>query len=150
MKHAYLIIYHNEYKIAQQLIKAIDDKRNDIYIHVDKKLSELPSFKVNNANIYFINTRIDVKWGDFTVVDAELELYKEVVKKNDYSYLHLLSGVDMPIKSQDYIHEFFESNNGREFIGYSQYDYTWEVERKVGRVHLFPRDFRPNGTFSFF
>lgn len=150
MKHAYLIIYHNEYEVAQLLIKAIDDRRNDIYIHVDKKVSELPSFVVNHANLYFINTRIDVRWGDFTVVEAELELYKEVVKKSDYSYLHLLSGVDMPIKSQDYIHEFFKKNNNREFIGYSQYDYNLEVNRKVRRFHLFPKDFRSNSTLSFF
>ena len=36
-KHAYLIIAHNNFYILKKLIALIDDERNDIYIHVDKK-----------------------------------------------------------------------------------------------------------------
>ena len=35
MKHAYLILAHNEFVILERLIQAIDDERNDIYIHFD-------------------------------------------------------------------------------------------------------------------
>ena len=35
-RHAYLIICYNNFKILQMLLSAIDDDRNDIYIHVDK------------------------------------------------------------------------------------------------------------------
>ncbi len=38
MKHVYLILAHNEYPVLECLIKAIDDPRNDIYIHIDKKV----------------------------------------------------------------------------------------------------------------
>lgn len=37
MKHAYLIIAHNEPEVLRRLVKSVDDKRNDIYIHIDKK-----------------------------------------------------------------------------------------------------------------
>ena len=37
MKHAYLIMAHNEPYILERLLKLIDDKRNDIYLHIDKK-----------------------------------------------------------------------------------------------------------------
>ena len=37
--------------------------------------------------------------------------------KGNYDYYHLLSGVDLPLKSQDYIHSFFEDNRGKEFVG---------------------------------
>ena len=36
-KHAYLIIAHNNFYILKKLIALIDDERNDIYIHIDKK-----------------------------------------------------------------------------------------------------------------
>ena len=38
MKHAYLILAHNEFVILERLIQSIDDERNDIYIHFDGKL----------------------------------------------------------------------------------------------------------------
>ncbi|CAK7080896.1 MAG: hypothetical protein PARBB_03974 [Parabacteroides distasonis] len=36
-KHAYLIMAHNEPIILNKLLLLIDDERNDIFIHYDKK-----------------------------------------------------------------------------------------------------------------
>ena len=36
-KHAYLIMAHNNPYILKKLLNLIDDKRNDIYLHIDKK-----------------------------------------------------------------------------------------------------------------
>lgn len=44
-KHAYLIIAHNNFYILKKLIALIDDERNDIYIHIDKKTK---NFKKND------------------------------------------------------------------------------------------------------
>ena len=44
MKHAYLILAHNEFVILERLIQSIDDERNDIYIHFDGKLKIIRSF----------------------------------------------------------------------------------------------------------
>ena len=38
-KHAYLIIAHNNFEQLKNLIHALDDTRNDIYVHIDKKAS---------------------------------------------------------------------------------------------------------------
>ena len=53
---------------------------------------------------------MDVRWGDISVVDAEFALFDEAYRRGEYSYYHLLSGVDMPLKTQNYIHRFFEKN----------------------------------------
>lgn len=61
-KHAYLIIAHNEFELLKLLVSQIDDVRNDIYIHIDKKVRKNKYKKVkeeiNNlikySNIYFI------------------------------------------------------------------------------------------------
>lgn len=42
MKHAYLIITHSEFEILSRLLQALDDERNDIYIHFDRKLKKCP------------------------------------------------------------------------------------------------------------
>ncbi len=41
-----------------------------------------------------------------------------------YEYYHLLSRVDLPIKSQDDIHDFFRANQGKEFFGISSDEYN--------------------------
>lgn len=65
-RHAYLIICHNNFKILQMLLSAIDDDRNDIYIHVDKKTEDVPFEDIWGAVCHspltFIE-RISVNWG---------------------------------------------------------------------------------------
>ena len=148
MKHAYLILAHNEFDVLNRLIESLDDVRNDIYIHFDAKVNELPTLAVKSSKLFILENRVDVKWGDVTVVEAELNLFEAASKNKAYQYYHLLSGVDMPIKSQDYIHQFFSSNQGKEFIGFYPGDISKEIDRKVRRTHLFSSSFRTSGGVS--
>ncbi|PRD56486.1 beta-1,6-N-acetylglucosaminyltransferase [Sphingobacterium gobiense] len=148
MKHAYLIIVHNEFTLLQYLIKALDDELNDIFIHFDKKVLDIPELTVKKAGLFLTKERIDVRWGDISVVEAEYALFAEAVNQGSYHYYHLLSGVDIPLKGQDEIHRFFDAYQGKEFIGFSQYDYTKEIERKVHRYHLFPKYFKQQAGIS--
>ncbi len=120
-KHAYLVIAHNNFYILETLIHMLDDKRNDIYLHIDKKTKnfDFDKFKKipKESNIYFIK-RQSVNWGGFSQIKCELALLKEATK-NKYEYYHLLSGVDLPIKTQNQIHKRIEQDNGKLFINYS-------------------------------
>lgn len=58
MKHAYLIMAHHEFEVLGKLVQAIDDKRNDIFIHFDGKLKNLPLLKAHYANLYILEKRI--------------------------------------------------------------------------------------------
>ena len=53
MKHAYLIMAHHEFEVLGKLVQAIDDKRNDIFIHFDAKLKSYPVLKAHNATYIF-------------------------------------------------------------------------------------------------
>lgn len=149
MKHAYLIIAHNELELLKNLISILDDERNDIYIHFDAKLNKLPELSVNKSKLYILEKRINVCWADFSVVEAELALLRVAYSNHHYAYYHLLSGVDLPLKSQDYIHTFFDKNTGQEFIDICLYDVSTEMERKMMRWHSFPKDFKNVGKFAF-
>ena len=46
------------------------------------------------------------------------------------------------LKTQNYIHRFFEKNAGKEFVGYYQGNISKEIDRKVCRWHLFPKSFK--------
>ena len=151
MKHAYLILAHHEFGLLQTLIDCLDDARNDIYVHIDKKVKILPELHAGEAKLEILNQRVDIRWADYSMVEAEYALFKEAQKNGPYAYYHLLSGVDLPLKSQDYIHQFFEENQGKEFIGYTMTEMTPETSRRMQRWHLFPRHFsRKRNVYSVF
>ena len=113
-RHAYLIMAHGNHTQLSKLVSALDDERNDIYIHIDKKTRNINEKMITaiNSKVKFIE-QINVNWGGYSIVKCELPLLEAAVKSDtDYVRYHLISGVDLPIKSQDYIHDFFEDNHG--------------------------------------
>lgn len=64
MKFAYLVIAHNEPKIFATLVSLLDDERNDIFVHVDKKadISQFQVCKPTKSKMYFVE-RQNVDWG---------------------------------------------------------------------------------------
>ena len=110
MKHAYLILAHNNFYNLEILLRLLDDERNVIYIHVDKKVKNFDyafwGCLCLKATVHCIN-RVNVRWGHQSLVLAELMLFEAAYKNGPYHYYHLLSGADLPIKSQSEIHGFF-------------------------------------------
>lgn len=116
-RHAYLIMAHSRFDMLQRLIETLDDTRNDIYIHVDKRCGGFVPTRLHaQFSNLIITERISVYWADFSQVEAMMILLKEAVSKGAYRYYHFLSGVDLPIKTQNEIHDFFDSSDC-EFIG---------------------------------
>lgn len=151
MKHAFLIIAHNEYPILEVLLSMLDDERNDIYLHIDKRAvalyQKIKGFKTRKAGFYLIEKSIKVYWGDISLVKAEYLLFETALKNGTYVYYHLLSGTDLPIKSQDYIHEFFHKNSGKEFVGFWQNAaHQRDLERKVFRYYFFTQRLKDKGN----
>lgn len=145
MKHAYLIIAHNNTRILNILIETLDDLRNDIYLLIDKK-SKIKDSDINlckYSRLFKLERTIDIRWGDYSQIKAELYLMKEAHQRYDYSYYHLLSGNDLPIKNQDYIHSFFLAHKGYEFIGFAQGEKAEsDCFNKVMRYHFFTKYYK--------
>ncbi len=117
-KHAYLIMAHTQPELLKKLLTLLDDERNDIYLHIDSKAKDYPldevAAVVQKSKCIFTE-RTDVKWGSYSQINCEMVLLKEATK-TEHAYYHLLSGMDLPIKSQDEIHDFFEKYEGLEFV----------------------------------
>ncbi len=121
MRHAYLIIAHNQFELLNLMLRCLDDENNDFYIHIDAKVKSFNKetiIKGIKRSKIFFTERINVSWGAFSIIECELNLLKLAINGN-YGYYHLLSGVDLPIKSKDKISEFFEANNGTEFVHFA-------------------------------
>ena len=119
-KHAFLIMAHSEFGLLKKLIQALDDPRNEIFVHIDKNSKD---FEINQfinltkqSKSDFIKRR-KVSWGAYSQIQCEINLLKESTQTY-HQYYHLLSGVDLPIKPQDKIHAFFDMNKGTEFLSF--------------------------------
>ena len=119
-RHAYLIIAHNQPELLRRLVELLDDERNDIYIHADRKMRDFDAEALRKvctrSTLHILPQRISVHWGGYSIIRVEMELLKAATRQGRYAYYHLLSGVCLPIKSQDEIHRFFGTNGGREFV----------------------------------
>lgn len=117
-KHAHLITSYSQFDLLKKHIKLIDHEQNDIYVHVDLKSTEFNfedfSHLTSKSKLTFID-RKKVSWGGYSLLGCELALLKEAMKGN-YFYYHINAGDSLPLKSQDEFHEFFEKNDGKEFL----------------------------------
>ncbi|MDE5870238.1 MAG: beta-1,6-N-acetylglucosaminyltransferase, partial [Muribaculaceae bacterium] len=111
-KHAYLILAHKNFNQLRKLIEILDHPRNDIFIHVDAKAKDFNEKEWEDATrhsrLHFLSDRIPVNWGGVSIMRSEIALLKAAVNADTYDYYHLLSGMDLPIKSQETIHAFFD------------------------------------------
>jgi len=113
-KHAYLFLLHDMNPVFEKCLQLIDHPGNDIYIHMDRKCKDfkMEYYKdcIRYSNIYMTDKRYDCSWGGYSLVAAEMELIKYAYYNGKYGYFHLMSGADMPLVTQDTIHDFFERN----------------------------------------
>lgn len=150
MKHAYLIMAHNQFYVLEVLLKLIDDERNDIFLHIDKKVSnfDFNYFKtvIKKGNLYFTK-RYDVRWADISQTMTTINILEEAIKnKQRYKYYHLLSGVDLPLKTQDQIHAFFENKNN-EFIHFCSKENRKRVMGRYIYLHFFTKHLREKNIY---
>jgi len=136
-KHAYLVMAHNEPELLCKLLECLDDERNDIYIHLDERFDSITEESIKDiirlSNLYFID-RKPIYWSGYSQIDCELRLLRASIPLK-YRYYHFISGVDLPIKSQDYIHKFFEEHDGEEFLSSTKVK-TWKIASRYKYFHF--------------
>ncbi|MCQ2137435.1 MAG: glycosyl transferase [Bacteroidales bacterium] len=142
MRHAYLIIAHNEFEVLRKLVAVLDDVRNDIYVHIDKKVSTLPEIKTRKSGLYVLDNRIDVRWGHYSQIETEMLLFETAQRNGPYDYYHLISGTHLPLRSQNEIHSFYIGMQGKNlFSNLWETNHHYQEILKVHRVNLFLRNY---------
>lgn len=112
-KHAYLIIAHHRFDILERLLRALDSENADFYIHIDRRAQNvdeahiLSCLKKSSGHIF---RKFRITWGADTQVRCEMLLLREAAKAG-YDYYHLLSGMDIPLKTAGEIERFFEARD---------------------------------------
>lgn len=145
-KQAILIIAHNNIEILKKSLELLDSKYFDFFLHIDKKSNiEYKDIKncVKQSKIYFYK-EIDIRWAHYSQMKCELFLIKNVLESQEkYEYLHLISGVDFPIKKAEEIYNFFHNNYGKEFVHFQNKELQQKKYEWV-RYYRFMKNYRNN------
>jgi len=126
---------HSNWLVLESLLKALDDDRVDIYLHIDRKAK---GFDLDLDQLYAVPRKATIKiyskykvfWGGYSQIKTEMFLLTRAAKTH-HDYYHLLSGQDCLLKSIDEIDSFFENRSGEEFIYYT----LNEQIRKINKRH---------------
>jgi uncharacterized protein (DUF433 family) len=128
---------HNEPELLCKLLQCLDDERNDIYLHLDERFDALTEDQIRDvlteAHVSFVE-RKPIYWSGYSQVDCELRMLKAALP-GKYGYYHFISGVDLPIKSQDYIHKYFEDRYGEQFLSATRVT-TWKIASRYKYYHF--------------
>lgn len=136
-KNAYLILAHNEYEVLQELVVALDNMHNDIYIHIDKNVHNLPNIQAKYSRLIMLSNRKKVYWGCLEVVEAETALFECAYKSGiEYEYYHLISGTHFPLITISKIEDYFNSVKGKSVVQ-SIDDSPSAAFKRMGRYHFF-------------
>jgi Core-2/I-Branching enzyme len=118
---AYFLLVHRFPKQFKRLFRAIYAPGNQYVVHIDKSsgsaiAADLAAFLKPYQGVALLDPQ-DALWGGYSLVDAELRGMARLLEMDD-SWTHFinLSGQDFPLKTQDYIRQFFAANPGKQFI----------------------------------
>ena len=138
---AYFLLVHRYPAQFKRLFIAIYAPGNLYVVHVDKSsgtelAKDIATFLSPYQGVEILEAE-DALWGGYSLVDAELRGMERLLEMNDrWTHYINLSGQDLPLKSQDYIRQFFAANPGKQFI--RALDQRKERPDTMNRVsHLF-------------
>lgn len=135
----------------EALIKSLQHADFDFYIHVDGKVKTTPfKYLSQLKQVYFIKDRVVCNWGGYSLVKSMITSIDQILDSEiKYDFINLLSAQDFPIKSVNYIHDFFSKKIGYSFISFDKSNDTlwWkEAENRYKKYHLSDVNFK--GKFA--
>lgn len=146
MKHAWLIIAHNEFGILQRLVSLLDDARCDFFIHFDRKVSQIPEIQAESGRLFVLEHRVNVRWGTFSQIETELALLAAAAGQGNYDYCHIISGTTLPLRSFDELDAYFVQAGGKAVMTGLCQDEPYQEMLKIHRYNLFMKDYAsPSG-----
>lgn len=118
---AYFLLVHRYPAQFKRLFRTIFAPGNQYVIHIDKSsgpslAEEISAFLAPYQGVEIIEPK-DALWGGYSLVDAELRGMTRLLEMDGrWTHYINLSGQDFPLKSQNYIRQFFVANPGKQFI----------------------------------
>ncbi|XP_053400631.1 N-acetyllactosaminide beta-1,6-N-acetylglucosaminyl-transferase-like [Mercenaria mercenaria] len=115
---AYSILMYKNAEQAERLLRAIYRPQNIYCIHVDSKTDETiykAMSRIANCfqNVFLLNKRINVTWGEISVLEPELLCMEELWARNKkWKYFINLTGQEFPLKTNYELVQILKTYNG--------------------------------------
>ncbi|WP_339315688.1 beta-1,6-N-acetylglucosaminyltransferase [Paenibacillus sp. FSL R10-2734] len=130
---AYVILCHKNPEQINMLIDSLTNDSVEFFLHVDHK-SGIEADITHRNDIHFVDESMDVQWGHYSQIECILKCFALIKAHGEFSYIHIISGQDLPLSSNEAIHDFFKENQGKEFVKYLQLpsaSETWGCYERV-------------------
>lgn len=132
-RHAILVTAYTNPDQLQQLLNLIDHERNDVYLQIDAKSPLVNEQFFMKRSHLFTLPPFKIYWAGYSFIQAELNLLR-AASANHYHYYHFITGLDLPLVSQDTIHGFLEHSN-LEYIDFAP-EYKAFAHFKAAYYHV--------------
>lgn len=113
---AFSLLVYKDIVQVERLLRAVYRPQNYYCFHVDKKAEPEYRHHLRNVvrcfdNVFIAPSSVDVEWGDFSVIEAELICIKELLKYK-WKYFINLTGQEFPIKTNLQLVKILKSFEG--------------------------------------
>jgi hypothetical protein len=140
MRIAFIITAYNNPLQLTRLINCLGVRAGfeNIFVHIDKK-ALYPEYEIlsKTNNLINISRKYSVYWGGNNQLLSILSLLEKAVKQ-EYDFMVLLSGQDLPVVSYGGMMNFFKNNRGRSFITSYKFPIeSWNYKHGMGRVQWY-------------
>lgn len=141
MRIAFIITAYNKSEQLTRLINCLGNKAGfeNIFVHIDRK-AQYPEHEIllKTNNLTNISRKYSVYWGGDSQLLSILSLIENAVNKQDYDFMVLLSGQDLPVVSYNDMMAFFTKYQGHSFItSYKLPIESWNYKHGMGRVQWY-------------
>ena len=138
------------HKNVKQLCHLVEYFSRDCYvfIHLDKK------FKVGREGrerleafpqVLKVYQEFDVRWGGFSMLRCQMFMMREVLKRCDAEYVHLISSQDYPMMPIEEFLAFFEQCRDKDCLQYFHLPHmNWERNTFQRLQYYYPYDWFSN------
>ena len=151
MRVAHLILVHAHPNQLSRLVERLAHPKAVFFIHVDKKVDivEFERLFSDATNVFFIKNRVSIQWATYSMVEATLNGFKEILSQGlKIDYINLLSAQDYPLKPIVEFHAFLDANPGKAFMECLSVEKEWtEAISRVKEYHF--NHWKMPGKFMF-
>lgn len=139
VKIAYLIIAYMDPEQLRTLAGRLV-QTSDVYIHINSSVDIGPFENAladvkGEGSVAFSKERYRIVWGGYSILKATFSMMEQAFQQSGYDRMVLLTGLDYPIKSDQYIQNFFREHADVEYV---------HADVVTGKMHehLYYRDCR--------
>jgi hypothetical protein len=129
MKIAMLVMVHKNPKQAQRLVDHLS-KDFDVYVHVDKRAR----WSIKGSDKVFVYKKYKPYWASFNITLAQLFLLRQAHKRR-YDRYTVISGLDLPLASNERIEKFFKDDNN-DYIAFTSKIEERPLSDRLTEYHL--------------